>query len=261
MVRQSIFGTCRHADTFHQGVRYRQQRCLQVVCQASCFTPVEAPILNVCLYSGFASTQEAYESNYHPLHKSLARLDKLLKGKDYLIGDTLTEADVRLYTTIVRYDPVYTGHFKCTGSIRHDYPELNRWMKNLYWKEPAFKDTTDFDHIKVRFSFFDCGGGLVTDRMTPIGPLLLESSTDQPHQDCPGVSRSFPLDCLRPCLSCFELPGRTRGTHREAIDWLQVQFMNVGALRYVLTWSIPLISMYLLFPFSTHSREGKVQAK
>ena len=118
----------------------------------SSFKAFQKRKLIVLPHSGFASTQEAYESNYVPLHKSLARLDKLLKGKDYLIGDKLTEADVRLYTTIVRYDPVYTGHFKCSGTIRHDYPELNRWLKNLYWNEPAFKDTTDFDHIKVSFS-------------------------------------------------------------------------------------------------------------
>lgn len=55
----------------------------------------------------------------------------------------------RLYTTIIRYDPVYTSHFKCGNTIRHDYPELNRWMKNLYWKNEAFSSTTDFHHIKV----------------------------------------------------------------------------------------------------------------
>jgi putative glutathione S-transferase len=86
-------------------------------------------------------------------------LDDLLKGKDFLIGDTLTEADIRLYTTIIRYDPVYSGHFKCTGSIRHDYPELNRWLKNLYWNYPAFKDTTDFDHIKVCSVYQLASGG------------------------------------------------------------------------------------------------------
>lgn len=99
---------------------------------------------------GFASTQEAYEGAFSPLHESLQRLEGVLKGKDYLVGDTLTEADIRLYTTIVRYDPVYASHFKCTGSIRHDYPELNRWLKQLYWKDAAFKDDTDFHHIKVR---------------------------------------------------------------------------------------------------------------
>jgi len=109
--------------------------------------------------TGFATTQEAYEGEFKPLHASLKRLDDLLKGNDFLIGDTLTEADIRLYTTIIRYDPVYSGHFKCTGSIRHDYPELNRWLKNLYWNYPAFKDTTDFDHIKVCSVYQLASGG------------------------------------------------------------------------------------------------------
>ncbi|KAG8949806.1 S-glutathionyl-(chloro)hydroquinone reductase [Tulasnella sp. 419] len=102
--------------------------------------------------SGFATTQQAYDAAVTPLFASLDRLEGILKGKDYLIGDRLTEADIRLFTTIVRFDPVYHGHFKCNlGSIRHDYPELNRWLKNLYWNNPAFKDTINFDHIKTHY--------------------------------------------------------------------------------------------------------------
>lgn len=70
--------------------------------------------------TGFATTQNAYEVAIKPLFESLDRLEKILAGNaDFLIGDQLTEADVRLYTTIVRFDPVYHGHFKCNlGSIR-----------------------------------------------------------------------------------------------------------------------------------------------
>ncbi|CAE6431231.1 unnamed protein product [Rhizoctonia solani] len=101
---------------------------------------------------GFATTQEAYESAVGPLFQSLDRLEKMIEGKEYYIGDRLTEADIRLYTTIVRFDPVYHGHFKCNlGSIRHNYPNINRWMKNLYWNVPAFKETTNFDHIKTHY--------------------------------------------------------------------------------------------------------------
>ncbi|CAE6446320.1 unnamed protein product [Rhizoctonia solani] len=96
---------------------------------------------------GFATTQEAYESAVGPLFQSLDRLEKMIDGKEYYIGDRLTEADIRLYTTIVRFDPVYHGHFKTNlGSIRHNYPNINRWMKNLYWNVPAFKETTNFEH-------------------------------------------------------------------------------------------------------------------
>lgn len=96
---------------------------------------------------GFATTQEAYDDAMDTLGKSLDRVEELLSdGRDFLIGGRLTEADVRLYTTIVRFDPVYYVHFKTNwGQIRHDYPHLNRWLKNLYWNYPAFKDTTHFD--------------------------------------------------------------------------------------------------------------------
>jgi putative glutathione S-transferase len=100
--------------------------------------------------SGFATSQKAYTEAVTELSGSLDRLDKVLEGKTYLVGDQLTEADIRLYTTIIRYDPVYNGHFKCPNTIRHAYPNLHKWVKNLYWNDKAFTETTDFDHIKVR---------------------------------------------------------------------------------------------------------------
>jgi len=121
--------------------------------------------------SGFATTQEAYEENVTKLFDSLDRLEDILKGgKEYLIGDKLTEADIRLYTTIVRFDPVYLFHFKCNlkGSIRHSYPELNRWLRNLYWTNPAFKDTTEFDHIKIHY--FTSHPQINPTRIVPKGP-------------------------------------------------------------------------------------------
>jgi len=118
---------------------------------------------------GFATTQEAYESNLTPLFKSLDKLEKMLEGKDYLVGDKLTEADVRLFTTIIRFDPVYVGHFKCNiGTIRHNYPNLNRWVKNLYWKNEAFKSTTNFDHIKTHYYWSH--PSINPTRVVPVGP-------------------------------------------------------------------------------------------
>ncbi|GAA6027232.1 hypothetical protein JCM8097_002508 [Rhodosporidiobolus ruineniae] len=121
--------------------------------------------------SGFATTQEAYESNVIPLFESLDRLEKMLDGgKEFIAGDQLSEADVRLYTTIVRFDPVYHGHFKTSlGSIRHNYPNLNRWMKNLYWNYPAFKDTTNFEHIKKHY--YMSHGQINPTRIVPVGPV------------------------------------------------------------------------------------------
>lgn len=102
--------------------------------------------------SGFATTQEAYDQNVYQLFKSLDRVEKILGEHKYLVGDTLTEADIRLFTTIVRFDPVYVMHFKCNlGMIRHDYPNIHRWLRDLYWDIPAFKDTTNFEHIKKHY--------------------------------------------------------------------------------------------------------------
>lgn len=83
--------------------------------------------------AGFATTPEAYEANVKPLFASLDRVEKLLGGgKEFLVGDRLTEADIRLFTTIVRFDPVYHGHFKCNlGSIRVSKissPRLRCWL-------------------------------------------------------------------------------------------------------------------------------------
>lgn len=122
--------------------------------------------------SGFATTQAAYEKAVIPLFESLDRLEKILSdGREFLIGDgkTMTEADVRLYTTIVRFDPVYHGHFKCNlGLIRHSYPHLNRWLKNLYWNHSAFKQTTDFKHIKEHYYWSH--PQINPTRIVPVGP-------------------------------------------------------------------------------------------
>ena len=76
--------------------------------------------------SGFATSQQAYEAAVVPLFASLDRLEQMLAGKDYLVGGRLTEADVRLFVTIVRFDPVYVGHFKCNlRTIRNGYPAID----------------------------------------------------------------------------------------------------------------------------------------
>ncbi|KAG9313451.1 glutathione S-transferase [Chiua virens] len=102
--------------------------------------------------AGFAGSQEAYEKAVYPLFESLNRLEKMLTGKDYLVGDTLTEADIRLFVTLIRFDPVYVGHFKCNlRTIRNGYPAIHTWLRKLYWNNDAFKSTTNFQHIKVHY--------------------------------------------------------------------------------------------------------------
>ncbi|PWN42804.1 hypothetical protein IE81DRAFT_323153 [Ceraceosorus guamensis] len=127
--------------------------------------------------SGFATTQQAYESNVVPLFKSLDRLEKHLQevhnsGAEFLIGSQLTEADIRLFTTIVRFDPVYVQHFKCNlGTIRADHPNLHKWLRNLYWKvdSKAFKDTTDFESIKKHYT--QSHANINPTRIVPLGPV------------------------------------------------------------------------------------------
>lgn len=101
------------------------------------------------------SKQEAYEKAVHPLFISLDRAEAHLakSASPYYFGAQVTEADVRLYTTIVRFDPVYVQHFKCNiRDIRSGYPALHKWLRHLYWDVPAFGETTQFEHIKKHYT-------------------------------------------------------------------------------------------------------------
>jgi len=122
--------------------------------------------------TGFAAKQEVYEENFKALAKGLDRLEELLSdGREFLVGGRLTEADIRLYTTIVRYDPVYYVHFKCNyGQIRHDFPFLHDWLRRLYWNYPAFKDTTNFEQIKEHYYYSHAQ--ISPRRIVPLGPKL-----------------------------------------------------------------------------------------
>ncbi|KAF2829208.1 hypothetical protein CC86DRAFT_318339 [Ophiobolus disseminans] len=123
--------------------------------------------------SGFATSEDAYTKAVTQLFKSLDRLESHLteSSTPYLLSSpAVTEADVRLYTTIVRFDPVYVQHFKCNiRDIRSGYPHLHKWMRHLYWDYPAFKDTTEFEHIKKHYT--KSHGQINQYQITPIGPL------------------------------------------------------------------------------------------
>lgn len=130
------------------------------------------PNINNGVYkSGFATTQDAYEEAVVPLFESLDRANKILSdGRTYVFGDRLTEADIRLFTTIVRFDPVYVTHFKCNlHTIRSNYPHLHTWLRKLYWTLPAFKETTHFDSIKHHY--FCSHVGINPTRVVPRGPV------------------------------------------------------------------------------------------
>jgi putative glutathione S-transferase len=100
--------------------------------------------------AGFADDQRAYERAYGHLFDRLDWLTERLAGQRYLVGDTITEADVRLFTTLVRFDPIYHGHFKCNRQKLSEMPVLWAYARDLF-QTPGFGDTVDFDHIKRHY--------------------------------------------------------------------------------------------------------------
>ena len=99
---------------------------------------------------GFAGSQDAYDAAYQRLWTALDWLEERLGKQRYLIGDTITEADVRLFTTLVRFDPVYHGHFKCNRNKLTEMPTLWGYARDLY-QTPGFGDTVDFVQIKQHY--------------------------------------------------------------------------------------------------------------
>ncbi len=99
---------------------------------------------------GFSTSQTGYEEAIFPLFESLDWLEELLEDRTYLLGDRLTEADWRLFTTLIRFDPVYVGHFKCNLRRIADYPNLSRLTQTLY-DHPGVADTVNIAHIKNHY--------------------------------------------------------------------------------------------------------------
>jgi putative glutathione S-transferase len=99
---------------------------------------------------GFASSQEAYDAAYQQLFAGLDWVSERLRDQRYLVGDTITEADVRLFTTLARFDAVYHGHFKCNRSKLSEQRVLWAYARDLF-QTPGFGDTIDFEHIKRHY--------------------------------------------------------------------------------------------------------------
>lgn len=111
------------------------------------------PTINNGVYRcGFATTQEAYDVAFEELFAALDKVENHLAESRYLAGDTLTEADWRLFTTLVRFDAVYVGHFKCNLKRIADYPNIQGYLKELYQYSEVAK-TVDFHHIKRHYYF------------------------------------------------------------------------------------------------------------
>ncbi|KAF7302873.1 Glutathione S-transferase [Mycena kentingensis (nom. inval.)] len=133
---------------------------------------VYTDINNGVYKAGFAETQEAYEKAVYKVFEALDKVEAILEGKDYLVGGQLTEADVRLFVTIIRFDSAYFSNFKCNiRSIRDGYLNIHLWLRKLYWSAefPAFKESTRFDHIKT--GYYGAMKKINPTGIVPVGPI------------------------------------------------------------------------------------------
>lgn len=133
--------------------------------------------------AGFATTQSAYEEAYEALFEALDNLESRLSRQRFLVGERITEADWRLFTTLIRFDAVYHGHFKCNRQRLEDFPALAAYVRELYqWPEVA--QTVDFDHIKSHY--YRSHGTINPTGVVPAGPAI---DYHRPHgrDALPGV--------------------------------------------------------------------------
>nr|WP_245851822.1 glutathione S-transferase C-terminal domain-containing protein [Mobilicoccus massiliensis] len=125
---------------------------------------------------GFAADQKHYEEAYERLWTALDRLEDRLTTRRFLVGDTITEADIRLFTTLVRFDPVYHGHFKCNREKITEMPALWGYLRDLY-QTPGFGDTTDF--VQIKQHYYMVHTDVNPTGVVPVGPEL--SGLVTPH--------------------------------------------------------------------------------
>jgi putative glutathione S-transferase len=137
---------------------------------------VFADVNNAVYQAGFARTQAAYGRAYDRLFRRLDLLEERLAARRYLVGDTITEADVRLFTTLVRFDAVYHNHFKCNRQKLTELPMLWAYARDLY-QTAGFGDTVRFDHIKDHYYLVHAD--INPTGIVPVGPDL--SNWTAPH--------------------------------------------------------------------------------
>ncbi len=134
------------------------------------------PNINNGVYrAGFATTQEAYEHAFDDLFDALDKLDTLLQTRRYLTGNQITEADWRLFTTLIRFDSVYVGHFKTNKKRIEDYQAIPGYLRDLY-QQPGIAETVNFEHIKQHYYFSH--SQVNPTRVVPKGP---EVDYNSPH--------------------------------------------------------------------------------
>jgi putative glutathione S-transferase len=128
------------------------------------------PAINNGVYrAGFATSQDAYEEAYGELFAELDHIDAHLAGNRYLLGEQLTEADIRLFTTLIRFDAVYHGHFKCNRQRLEDFAHLPGYVRDIY-QLPGVADTVDFHHIKTHY--YASHRTINPTGVVPLGPAI-----------------------------------------------------------------------------------------
>ncbi|MEU1244747.1 glutathione S-transferase C-terminal domain-containing protein [Micromonospora parva] len=137
---------------------------------------IHADVNNGVYRCGFATSQEAYDEAFRALFARLDALSERLAGQRYLMGDAITEADVRLFTTLVRFDAAYHGHFKCNRDKLTEMPVLWAYARDLF-QTPGFGETVDFDHIKRHY--YGTHRKINPSGIVPLGPD--ESGWRTPH--------------------------------------------------------------------------------
>ena len=133
------------------------------------------PINNGVYRAGFAETQEAYDEAVTELFDALDRWDEVLADQRYLAGDRLTEADIAMYTTLVRFDEVYHTHFMCNHRLVREYDDLWPYLRDLY-RTRGFGGTTRMDHITEHY--YTTHPGVSPKRIVPVGP---DPEFEAPH--------------------------------------------------------------------------------
>ncbi len=130
---------------------------------------VYSAVNNGVYRAGFATSQEAYEEAFGDVFSGLDELEERLARQRYLVGNVLTEADWRLFTTLVRFDAVYYSHFKCNLRRISDYPNLSNYLRDLY-QVPGVADTVNMDHIKKHY--YGSHRSINPTGIVPVGPEL-----------------------------------------------------------------------------------------
>ena len=125
--------------------------------------------------AGFATTQKSYEKAARALFEALDQLEARLATRRYLFGARVVETDWRLFCTLIRFDAVYHGHFKCNVRRIVDYPNLDGYLRDLY-QQPGIAETVNFDHIKRHY--YVTHDDINPTRIVPIGPQL---DLNRPH--------------------------------------------------------------------------------